>query len=282
MFSVLCSDRGSDLKTAIISIAAGSQELGARDMHKLVVNGYSPAASYQSVHKALNLLHYRNVLEKHHSRYNLSSGWVFKTKEFVSDVEDAYLHKRPVTVLDLPEYGSVKIGMNSPVADPYLWMFRQAKKIKERWKEPLETAIFQRRVWPLIFLTGGQFAEFRGVFGSGQRTMLAGSNKRIDENLCAAWKESGFACKTGVKSIGNCETFVCRDFVFQLFQTKKMERAWDAFYGFMEDDGSASLVAAHETVFGKPQRCECVVSRNKEFAKRLKSQAAEELKGRGE
>ncbi|MFH1056505.1 MAG: hypothetical protein V1717_01775 [Candidatus Micrarchaeota archaeon] len=271
MFAV--SAEAKNLKTAIISTLANNPGLGAREVFGEISKGHDYDASYQKVHKALRQLKKDSVLDKRRTKYVLSKDWLRDIKEFLFDLEDAYIYQRPTNIMELPNYGSVTIRNNGPIAEPYVWMLKQANKLKEYGKKPLEAVCIQRRSWPLLILTGKNYQTFKKTFNDRKQYALIGENRKIDRYFAELWKESGFKCRLGAEEAKINDSMVCGDFIFQVFHDNKTKKQWDRFYDFLSKSTSQSLIEAHRIAFETTAKSEMVVTRNAEFAEQIREKA---------
>ncbi|MBI5226622.1 hypothetical protein HY994_05325 [Candidatus Micrarchaeota archaeon] len=271
MYATVSLDAHSDLKTAILSILAKRSKLGARELHGHLARDYSYELSYQAVHKAMNQLLFKNVLRKTGTKYSVSLDWLSGAQEFLSDLEDVCVRQRPLSVLELPEGAALSVSSKGAMAEPYLWVLDQARKIRTL-KKPIDAVFFQHRTWPLWLLGANRLREFRDVFSDKRQCVLVQSAGLVDERFLDLWRECGFACKSGCPGVER-ETLVAGDFVFQFGFPASVRRRWGAVCdGFSQPDAKA-LLSAHRMAFEVPVEAKLLITRNADLANRIRQEA---------
>ncbi|MBI2445695.1 hypothetical protein HYV43_04875 [Candidatus Micrarchaeota archaeon] len=272
MFSVVCTREGG-LKAELIRQLAREPKLSARDLHARVVRDYSYGVTYQYVHKALSQLRRQSVLEKSGRSYAVSGEWLHEASGFLDEVGDAHAYGRLGSVLELEEFGSFESKSSGVLCEPYLWVLKQAAKIRKA-SGRLDAACFQRRAWPLVVLDGRMMGLFSSVFRDGEQYALVSHDGVMDAYFSRLWQESGFKTKIGVRAVSKVsDLFVCGDFVFQLVHSAGTRKAWDTFYDVLAEEDSRGLWLAHKLACRTQASCRMVVTRNAEFACQLRLKA---------
>lgn len=260
-----------DLKTAILSALAKKPRMGARELYQSLTKEYSYRISYQGVHKALGQLTGRDVVNRSGSKYVLSNDWLSEAQSFLTDLEGATLHQRPLSVLDIPAFCSHSVQGEGSLIEPYLWMLTQVGKIKRAG--PLKAAVFQRRAWPLPLLKKEGVNGFRKIFNERNQTAVVQGHKAADRYFGALWEKCGFSVGLGKGACDESEWLVAGDFVFQIRHPERTRNVWDRFYDGLTQGGVEALWLAHQAAFETKSASEMVVTRNADFAENLRARA---------
>ena len=85
------------VKDLIIIILADHWPLTLKEIHNHLKKNYSINVSYQAVHKTINELKNKNILDKNRKEYQLNIGWIKSIAEFGEKLEGAYQEKKPLT-----------------------------------------------------------------------------------------------------------------------------------------------------------------------------------------
>ena len=272
MFSAICSG-DADVKTALIGFLARKPRLSARELHRWMVKDYAYDVTYQYVHKALSQMVRQDVLDKAGSQYVVSGVWLDKASGFLDEVGSAKEHGWPVSVLELPAFGSVEIASRGPLCTPHGWVLKQAAKIRKA-KGSLNSVVLQRRAWPLLVLDSPMMDLFSSVFKDSDQYALVMEGGRMDRYFSGLWRENGFKTKVGVEGVQpHADVVACGDFVFQLVHSRSTKKTWDAFYDVLSEEDSKGLWLAYKLACKTPTACRMVVTRNGEFADQLRLKA---------
>ncbi len=238
-----------------------------------MVKDYAYDVTYQYVHKALSQLRRQDVLEKAGKKYAVSGEWLDKASEFLGEVGQAREHGWPVSVLELPAFGSVELKSTGALCEPQGWLLRQAAKIRKA-KGSLDAVVLQRRAWPLLALDSPMMDLFSSVFKDSDQYALVSEASRMDRYFLGLWQENGFKTKVGVEGIRpHADVVAFGDFVFHLVHSRPTNEVWDRFYDVLSQEDSNGLWLAYKLACRTPTSCRMVVTRNAEFADQLRLKA---------
>ena len=261
-----------EIKDAIIRTLTKTWPLNARKLYLEIRKNHSSAVTYQGVHKALGQLKEQQIVSEEKRLYCLNADWVNHLNRFALDLETAFLKKRPVSVLDLPLYGSATVESNGVLVEPYFWMLDQTHRV---WKAgiPIRAYFFMRRAWPLIVLDDKKYAQFVDSFKDDNQSVCVSASDVADAFFVKIWEQYGFRTKLAVDCAQSCECYVCGDFVFQIFHPKETNDKWDAYYSEFDSNRPTNLMLAHKVAFEIQTPSKFVVTRNPEFAEQLRREA---------
>lgn len=86
--SFISSKKG--LKENIISLLSNQWPLNAKEIYNIVKLELDKDVSYQAVHKSLNELEERKILEKNNKKYKLSTKWIDREIKSLQEVKNKY------------------------------------------------------------------------------------------------------------------------------------------------------------------------------------------------
>ncbi|MBI5226626.1 hypothetical protein HY994_05345 [Candidatus Micrarchaeota archaeon] len=269
-----------EVKDALIRTLMKTCPLNARTLYLEIKKNHTSSISYQGVHKALGQLCEQQIVSEEKRLYSLNPDWVDHLKRFASDLETSFVKKRPASILDLPIYGSAAFENTGVLVEPYFWMLDQTHKI---WSKcgPVRGAFFTRRAYPLIVMANKEYAQFMDAFKDKDQYVLVRENKPADQFFIKIWEKYGFSCKLGVDCAKNCDSYVCGDFIFQIFHPKETDALWDTYYAMFDQDSSLDVTVAHKVAFEIKTPSKFVFTRNPEYAEQLRKEAKSQFTSSG-
>jgi len=265
------------LKERIVEVLSKEWPLSAKKIHSIIKAQGTPF-TYQGVHKASIQLIEHGVLLSDKGGYSVNPAWVHALKKFTHDLELSRLKNVPCNVMEMPPYSSISVNFEGMLVEPYYWSLDQEYKIWQARGSPLNTVLLMRRAWP-IPLGEEEAKKFYQIFVDKEQYIICASKKKVDDVMLTTWRKLGWKCAySDLASAG--DTIVFSDYVVQVLRPKKADEQWNKIYSEIDDDPVLPLFRANEVAFEIKTKTTLAITRNKEFAEKIRQDARRIFEGK--
>ncbi len=197
------------IRELIISILADNWPLTIKKMHNKIKKEYSLSVSYQAIHKAINELKEKGIVEKTKKEYKLSIEWIKKLKEFSERLERNY--KKGMS------YENFNNITFDTIWELYLFFIDAIRK--NIFKINDRTICFiGHSVWnPQIGSEREQNAYYE-IIKKYNIFMAIGKDNALNRIWKSFWEDFGVKVSLGkIPFHPDVDTFIIGDFIIQIF-----------------------------------------------------------------
>ncbi|MBI2675431.1 MAG: hypothetical protein HYX24_03165 [Candidatus Aenigmarchaeota archaeon] len=261
------AEGSANVKDAVINILAADWPLTAKSIyHKVRQKGLE--VSYQAVHKVLKELMEEQVLEKENHEYKLDLGWIREVKEFGSRLENCYTDKSkpPVEKLFTGEITSVTFENLFEFFDfmiEFFTRFAGSNTLYSQWRHFW---------WPFAF-SGERYKAFvRMVKAFKDGYLVCRGDTTADRmifDFYTSHNRKGYG-KFGVDCASECDSFVCADYVAQVFFDKDLQKKIDILYQKIEKIEPKAIKHFSEALFFEKTKIILLLNKSPELAEKIK------------
>ena len=212
-------------KDNILSILSVEWPLSARIIHNKLRKNYGCNHSYQSIHKTLNLLLDKKVLEKNNKKYQINIEWIQNVQDISLKLKNAYIKKLPLVDQTIPILGQANTINFDTIAnlDRFLLLFFEKNLLIETKKDKICCSYWTHSWWPVV-LNENNYALLKKIINPQRYYMTFGA-KSISENGCVKFfKNLGYPAKMGLSLDVNYEFVIFDDIVIQIYFPQKLNQ----------------------------------------------------------
>jgi len=269
---------GSDACSIIVKILAEKQGLNAKQIYDTIKTS-EKQFSYQAIHKALQKLQGEGVVEKIGKNYSLSQNWIASLKQFVEFSE----HETTRTILSedttwpqnlqfctLMELGKFMLdGLIEIVSSLY----------NASGQKPVLVALW-KHVWPGIVFGEEDYRKLIELGKKKRGFVLSNGTCFADKFFGSYYEKMGHKVKYGVKNIGNCDTVVVGDYIFQVYYTPELKKKWSETYTKMSSSRKRDLAMGEffTLIHDYKTKINVVINKNVGVAEQIKREMLQHFK----
>jgi len=251
------------VKDLIVSILADEWPLTLKKIYNRVKK-YGKGASYQAVHKALNELIDKKVVEKNRREYKLNIKWIIDIKDFSEKLEKSYEEEKPLS--------KIKKGFS-------------VNTIWELWPifiEAFKKDIFNSNNKSICYIghlvlnpqigSEKQIEDYQELAKKYKFFMVATSHSLLNKIWKSYWEKLGVKVKIGAKINSNpsIDIFVVGNFIIQIFHPEKVIEKENKLREKVKKISDINMKDIHDIYFKKYGKIHVLVTENKELASKLR------------
>ncbi len=270
-----------DVRARIISVLSKKWPLSARDVFRKICEdagtGGKPP-TYQAVHKALLQLAAFEVVKREGTAYSLSRDWASQLKEFGERLEEVFIGNTPASIESLKQGESVSVCFDDTFVKPFYWLLGQVAMLSSPEKPVLPNICHHYHAWPMTVITEKEYAMLKAITHKRGHFVLCKGNSPIDKTVLRTWTDLGGKWKTNANCSHNCDLIVAQDFVFQIFQSAKTRKIWDAACAKAKTANQVDLSKLNTLFFETRAKTNIIITRNAELAEEIRKETISKFK----
>ncbi len=262
---VLNGEKASS-KDVIISLLAYEQKLSAKQIHARTKRKYALNISYQAVHKTLNELMEKGIIEKKGKEYELNLNWINSLKKFTEQLlskEDNNLTVLEVINKDISNFYFEDLA----AVDRFLLSTREAISTEE--KKPLYFYWFHS--WIPLFFSKEGYSKMKTLAENTLLYVLIKGDTSLDKwcgQILRKFNQKNF--KTNITDFNMPEVIVYEDYIFQVFYPKNIIDEVNKEFKKIKKIEDLDVEGLFTKVFERKVGIPLTVTKNPEIAKQLK------------
>ncbi len=246
--------------------------LSAKEIYaKIKRQGFE--VSYQAVHKKLKELEKESILEREGAKYKINRDWIRNTKSFLETMDKELIKS------------AEKVKVNEAVClsfDSYHDFVTHMLEefVKEREQEPGGICITcQKHFYWILSVSKHDYDILRRLGSCGKSYIVCEGKSLVDKLLCPIYEKFGWKVVTGVSYSENYDLVVYRDWIHQIFFSKKQRK-------FIEDVCNKAdtiekfATEFHKNYFENKGPIKVIIFKDRELARQLRADALKHFEGK--
>lgn len=266
----------ADSKSLILSVLSKEWPLTAKEIYYRIKDQTGDKLTYQGVHKSILLLAGEGVVLKNLSKYSINSAWAQRLRKFGDELENAYLGKRSPHLSDFSQNMSGQLVFNS-FSDYFNWLFDEICQGEMPAGDEACTYSFNAHPWPIALISKSQYMKISKFFANGKHYLACKGNSAMDKMLIALWKNLGRKTKLKADCPKNCDIFVYKDYVIQLFYPRSLNLEYSKIFNGHSHANGRIFSNLYSAINLEKEPVNVLVSKNPNLAIQMKTQILEEF-----
>lgn len=251
------------IKDLIISILTNNYPLTLKKIHNQIKKKYVVRVSYQAVHKAVNELISKGIIEKKKKEYKLNIEWIRNIKDFCGKLEKNYKSK-----FSLKEPGNFTVNTIWELYLIFIDLFKS-----DIFKASNKSICFIGNIMlnPQIG-SKKEIDDLKELSKKYKWFIISRNNSLLDRIWKTYWEKLGAKVKMGAKIFTNpsIDTFVVGDFIVQIFHNKKINENTRKFVKKVKKPSDIKIGSLHDLYFKNYGKIHVVTTKNEKLATLLR------------
>ncbi|MCK4968554.1 MAG: hypothetical protein KAS12_05845 [Candidatus Aenigmarchaeota archaeon] len=280
-YEILMSGLNSGEKSTkdnIVNILSVEWPLSARIIHNKLRKNYDMHISYQSVHKTLNMLEEKMILEKNNKEYQLNLEWIRSVQKITTQLENAYLKKLPAVDQNLFNDDNANTVKFNTIAnlDRFILLFFEKNLLDKDKKDIICCSYWTHAWWPVV-LNETNYSLLKKIINP-KRYYISFGGKSIAETGCTKFfKKLGFNAKMGLSLGVNYEFVIFNDMIIQIYFPPKLNQNLKKIHT-AKNITDMDLNKLSNLIFNQNYDITVIILKNKTIANQLKSKIMSKFK----
>ena len=274
------------VKDVVIKILSHEWPLTIKKIYYKIKKEYNLGVSYQAVHKVVNQLVEKKVLEKSKKEYHISLEWVENLGSLAKNLKESYSKNKPLILHGLVDFEEKEDYVTLDFetlgdAENYRKKLQAEYMLKPHPKPPYcgETAHLKS---PLVY--SEKSINVLNLVESSKTDcyIIVRGDSEVDKYCARYYRNSLVRVRTGVDYKANCEVMVIGEVIFQEYIPESTLSMLDELYKKTQDISEINISRFFNEIYNRKEVVKVIVYKNKEIANELRNSIISKFKANNE